>query len=109
MFRFYNFGVKKQGIVTTRYPDETFVPPEGTLGMPDVLIGRCDMCGTCAKVCPVGAIIVEEGTIMFDMGRCIFCAYCTSHCPKGAIFMSQRYELVGRTNKDLEVRHAVKH
>jgi len=108
MFRFYKFGVGKHGVVTTKYPVEAFVPPDGFLGMPDIDIAKCDVCGECAKVCPTGAITVSERSITFDMGQCIFCAMCARSCPKEGLFMSKGFELAGRSRKDLEVEHFVK-
>jgi formate hydrogenlyase subunit 6/NADH:ubiquinone oxidoreductase subunit I len=108
MFRFFNLGVRKHGVVTTRYPSEAFVPPEGTLGMPDVDCDKCSLCGECSGVCPTGAISATDRSITVDLGRCIFCGECARSCPDGGIFMSREFELATKSRKELEVVHDVK-
>lgn len=43
----------------------------------------CTLCGTCASVCPVEAITVEE-TVETDKTACILCCACVKNCPTGA-------------------------
>lgn len=45
---------------------------------------NCTKCGTCAKVCPVGNIVVENAKPVFD-NHCIRCLACTQNCPPNAI------------------------
>lgn len=40
-------------------------------------IGVCDNCGTCAPVCPTGAL-----TPAYDPSRCVGCDRCLAACPK---------------------------
>ena len=40
---------------------------------------HCTECGTCIKVCPVGAI-PKENPHVTDYDRCIHCGRCISHC-----------------------------
>ena len=41
----------------------------------NVIQDRCVACGSCAKVCPLGAISVWRGvTAVVDMGRCVGCS-----------------------------------
>ena len=43
----------------------------------------CETCGTCAEVCPVGAISLSPG-VTTDAKKCIMCAACTRACIMGA-------------------------
>ena len=40
----------------------------------------CILCGTCASVCPVGAITVED-TVLTDNMACTLCCACVKECP----------------------------
>jgi ferredoxin len=44
----------------------------------------CDLCGTCAGVCPADAVIIEGAAIRIDHERCIACLACIRICPVGA-------------------------
>jgi ferredoxin len=43
----------------------------------------CTLCGTCATVCPTGAITVGQ-TVMTDPDGCISCCSCIRNCPTQA-------------------------
>lgn len=40
----------------------------------------CTLCGTCASVCPVGAIIIEDAVLTDNM-VCTLCCACVKECP----------------------------
>ncbi|MCQ2287610.1 MAG: 4Fe-4S binding protein [Muribaculaceae bacterium] len=49
-----------------------------------VINDNCVACGTCASVCPTGAI--SEGDIYaIDADTCIDCGTCAESCPNEAI------------------------
>jgi len=43
----------------------------------------CTLCGTCATVCPTGAITVSHN-VMTDPNGCMFCCSCIKNCPTQA-------------------------
>jgi polyferredoxin len=47
----------------------------------EVDAARCDRCGTCAKVCPVGLNPAEQP----NSRECLRCLRCTRACPAGAL------------------------
>ncbi|MDY2613487.1 trans-4-hydroxy-L-proline dehydratase activase [Blautia obeum] len=51
---------------------------------------KCVGCGTCAKVCPNGAISMENGKPEMKKDACTFCGKCVNFCPIGI------REIIGR-------------
>ena len=45
----------------------------------------CDICGTCASVCPEAAITIKEFEVVIDEDRCVECNKCLKVCPAQAI------------------------
>ncbi|MHB1405446.1 MAG: NADH-quinone oxidoreductase subunit NuoB [Desulfitobacteriaceae bacterium] len=88
----------KTGIVTTSYPQQPDFPAEGFRGLPTWSQERCQRCGNCAEVCPVGGIVLKRGAQDYsywslDPKSCLFCGYCAEDCPCGAITLSTEFEL----------------
>lgn len=50
--------------------------------IPEIDHERCQECGTCRKVCPVGAI---DENYNIDRKKCIGCGKCKTYCPYNAI------------------------
>src|SRR5512132_1810276 len=68
---------------------------------------RCDLNGACARVCPVGAIVVDT-RFALDRARCISCSRCIEVCPTGALAQGLTFAVPERTRKELvEPRTAV--
>ena len=45
----------------------------------------CVGCGTCARVCPMGSIRIEDGHPVYNYRTCANCYACIHACPKKAI------------------------
>ncbi len=41
--------------------------------------------GNCARVCPTGAIVMENGVAVIDKEKCIACGKCVIECPRNVI------------------------
>lgn len=82
-------GVWEPVAVPGTHPPEAYYTPLGIDGNPakflkavPKLSGKCDKCGLCAKVCPMGSIDREDpGRIT---GICIKCQACVRKCPRQA-------------------------
>lgn len=54
-------------------------------GGPSACIYGCVGMGSCKKVCPFGAIEVENGLARINEAKCTACGNCIAECPKGVI------------------------
>lgn len=54
---------------------------------------ECVACGSCVKVCPLGAIRIWKGVrATIDPSRCVGCGKCAKECPASIITIQQREE-----------------
>jgi formate hydrogenlyase subunit 6/NADH:ubiquinone oxidoreductase subunit I len=91
--------------VTLEYPEKKLDVSEKFRGKP--VVNGCIKCGTCLKVCPSGAISIEEDKFIIDMKKCIFCGNCSFYCPKKAIKMSKDYELAINNDEQLKLVYKI--
>jgi NAD-dependent dihydropyrimidine dehydrogenase PreA subunit len=47
-------------------------------------IEKCNGCGRCKDICPVGVVTIENNKAIISDG-CIECGICVNQCPTGAI------------------------
>ncbi len=50
-----------------------------------VITEDCIECGSCAEICPEGAISQGDGRYIIDQDLCIECQSCLDECPNDAI------------------------
>ncbi|MCI9139165.1 4Fe-4S dicluster domain-containing protein [bacterium 1XD42-8] len=50
----------------------------------------CVSCGSCVKVCPLGAIQIVKGIMAeVDMNKCVGCGKCAKECPASIITIQE--------------------
>ena len=57
-----------------------------TVTPPKVNTELCIGCGNCVEVCPVEAILINDGKASIKKDICINCRICANECPVGAIY-----------------------
>ncbi|MBW1803348.1 MAG: 4Fe-4S binding protein, partial [Deltaproteobacteria bacterium] len=68
----------------------------------------CEECGTCAEICPMKAVSIQDGEAAFvDRNRCIGCGVCASQCPADAISMNPREDVSPPPETPKDLRKAV--
>ena len=60
------------------------------------------------KVCPSGAITINENEFKINLKKCIFCGNCTFYCPVKAIKTTKEYELATNDVNKLELVYEIK-
>lgn len=91
--RYFGIGghPHKFKIGITGCPNGCVKPQENDLGImgrlkKNFIKEKCNYCGLCEEVCPVGAVKVDKQkqTLVFDSKKCIGCGDCVYCCPTGA-------------------------
>ena len=56
--------------------------PESQNSKKQILLdgSKCVLCGTCVKLCPQGAVKIENNVPVTDMGKCTGCRQCEIYC-----------------------------
>jgi len=69
---------------------------------PLILAEKCQVCGACERMCPVGAITMGADRAIIDTSLCIECFCCHEVCPHNAI--GERMSLLYRLHRWYERR-----
>ena len=91
--------------VTLEYPEKKKEIGKYFRGKP--VLENCAKCFTCVKVCPTGAISIQDNQFKIDLKKCIFCGNCSFYCSKGAIKMSNNYELATNNSEELKLVYQI--
>jgi ferredoxin len=79
-------------LVLSSFPVPGNFPYKERMGLlnvsPVTRVELCNLCGACAPVCPVGAIVVDD-IVSTDRNACIRCCSCIKNCPMGARVMEE--------------------
>jgi formate hydrogenlyase subunit 6/NADH:ubiquinone oxidoreductase subunit I len=78
---------------TRMYPFTVRQPYAATRGSIAIDVGKCILCGLCAKRCPSRAIVVNKAERRWDIDRlsCCTCAACVEVCPTKCLTMETGY------------------
>jgi len=78
---------------TRKYPFEKRAAFKGSRGQIKFDQTKCDHCGDCQRLCPSGAIEIDEANnkLTYDPFRCIYCWVCVEHCLQKAISAEEQY------------------
>ena len=50
-------------------------------------LGKCTGCESCAEVCPVEAIKIENDKVKIDEDECVECGTCIDECESEALYL----------------------
>jgi pyruvate formate lyase activating enzyme len=64
--------------------------PESQCGLPEVTYRytSCKRCGTCVRVCPEGAVTLDDNGVHIDRKKCTLCEECVRNCVPEALRIS---------------------
>jgi len=71
-------------------------------GIPELAAGECGSCDACTAVCAARAIAPRP--LAIDLGRCTLCGDCARACPAGRIRFSNEHRMGASARESLVVR-----
>lgn len=80
----------------------------GLFSGPDNCVEACIGLGSCARICPVGAIRIEKDLARVDPLRCTGCGKCLSVCPTGVLCLvpaSSRWQVACNSHRSAEEKN----
>ncbi len=86
------------------------ITPTAMPGVLDHAAERCTLCGTCATVCPAGALTISHGleasTLVHDPAVCLGCPLCVRSCPEDALTVRRALEVTRLREGPIELMRA---
>jgi formate hydrogenlyase subunit 6/NADH:ubiquinone oxidoreductase subunit I len=87
---------------TKQYPFVKREPFPESRGLLKFDMTKCDFCGDCERICPSGAVTVDEEKkqIHYNPFQCIYCRMCAESCLQYAITAEVVYQAPAYEKKE---------
>jgi Ni,Fe-hydrogenase III small subunit/NAD-dependent dihydropyrimidine dehydrogenase PreA subunit len=86
-------------------PDPRTATPTGFRGLPRFSDAPCATgCDACVQVCPSQAITALP--LAIDLGKCVLCGDCARACPEGKITFTSEFRMAASTREALVISEA---
>ena len=86
------------------------ITPAAMPGMLEHDAVRCTLCGSCATVCPAGALTVSHGmeasALVHDPAACLGCPLCVRSCPEDALSVRRALDVTRLRDGPIELMRA---